>query len=103
MAGVAWLAPLLACAFACAPESTAPRSWRWIEGSPGDELKAEFFATEPPSAALDYIGESLVALQKQPKGPARYETHNVSFREQNGEAFVAWGKGAKEMRCTVQK
>ena len=68
-----------------------------------DELKAEFFATEPPSVALDYIGESLVALQKQPKGPARYETHNVSFREQNGEAFVAWGKGAKEMRCTVQK
>jgi len=68
-----------------------------------DELKATFFATEPPSAMLEYIGESFVALQKQPKGPARYETYSVSFREQNGEAAVVWGKDAKEMRCTVQK
>jgi len=68
-----------------------------------DELKATFFATEPPSAMLEYIGESFVALQKQPKGPARYETYSVSFREHNGEAAVVWGKDAREMRCTVQK
>ena len=40
-AAIAWLGPFLAFfALACAPERSAPGSWRWIEGSPGDELKA---------------------------------------------------------------
>ncbi len=39
-AAVACLGPLFAFVLACAPDRTAPGSWRWIEGSPGDELKA---------------------------------------------------------------
>jgi arylsulfatase A-like enzyme len=40
MALVLALGTLLAGALACAPDRSAPASWRWIEGSPGDELKA---------------------------------------------------------------
>ena len=73
------------------------------DAEPPGELKATFFATDPPSAALEYDGESLIAALKQAKGVARYEAGNVSFRERNGEATVTWGKGGTEMRCTVQK
>lgn len=71
-------------------------------GERGGELKATFFATDPPTAMLEYDGESLIAALKQPKGPPRYETRDVSFRDQNGEAALVWGKDAKEMRCSVQ-
>jgi uncharacterized protein len=73
------------------------------ESERGGELKATYFATEPPTVVLEYDGESLIAALRQPKGPPHYETREVSFREQNGAAAVVWGKDAKEMRCTVQK
>ena len=67
------------------------------------ELKATFFETDPLSVTLEQGDETTVAYLKRSGGVVRYEASNVRFREQSGDAVLAWGRGAKDVTCALKK
>lgn len=69
------------------------------DGNPAKEVITTFFATEPPTALVEY-GDSTSLMYLQPAASgARYQGQNESFWEHHGEAVVVWGYEAPEMKC----
>lgn len=80
-------------------EATGPVFYS-CDDNPAKEVVATFFATEPPTASIEFgDSSSLMFLQPAASG-ARYQGRNETFWEHQGEATVVWGYEAAEMRCT---
>lgn len=78
--------------------STGPVTFA-CDGTPRTDVIATFFQTDPPTMiAVRGESDSLMVIQPSGSG-ARYQGPNESFWEHQGEASVAWGYGAPEMRC----
>lgn len=70
------------------------------DGLPAKEVVATYYATEPPTALVEF-GDSTSLMYLQPSGSgARYQGRNESLWEHHGEARVTWGYQAAEMQCT---
>jgi uncharacterized protein len=70
-------------------------------GPPVREVVAEFFATDPPTAMIQYAGETQLMFVAPSGSGARYTGGNRQFWEHQGVALVYWATGprAREMRC----
>jgi uncharacterized protein len=69
------------------------------DDDPTNEVIASFFETEPPTLIAERGGDtSLMFLQPSGSG-TRYQGRNESLWEHQGEATIAWGDGAREIRC----
>ncbi|WP_394560966.1 MliC family protein [Aquipseudomonas alcaligenes] len=72
------------------------------DGQPAKEVVATYYATEPPTALVEF-GDSSSLMYLQPSGAgARYQGQNESLWEHQGEAVVTWGYQAPEMRCLLR-
>lgn len=72
------------------------------DDQPAKEVVATYYATEPPTAIVEFgDGTSLMYLQPSGSG-ARYQGRNESLWEHQGEARVVWGYQAAEMRCKLR-
>ena len=64
------------------------------------EVTAEFFATDPPTAMIQYAGVTQLMFSAPSGSGARYTGGNRQFWEHQGVALVYWGgPRASEMRC----
>jgi uncharacterized protein len=71
----------------------------FVCGSPGPEVIATFFKTNPPTLIAE-LGDSVSLMYQQPSGSgARYQGRNETFWEHQGEARITWGYGEPEMVC----
>lgn len=69
-------------------------------GTPPQELAAEFFATDPPTAMVQYAGATQLMFAAPSGSGARYTGGNRQFWEHQGVALVLWGgPRAREMQC----
>jgi uncharacterized protein len=68
-------------------------------GPPAQEVVAEFFATDPPTAIIQYGGATQLMFVAPSGSGARYAGGNRYFWEHQDVALVHWGPGAREMRC----
>jgi uncharacterized protein len=69
-------------------------------GTPPQEVTAEFFATDPPAAVIQYAGATQLMFAAPSGSGARYTGGNRQFWEHQGVALVFWGgPRALEMRC----
>jgi uncharacterized protein len=68
-------------------------------GSPAQEVAAEFFATDPPTAMIQYAGATQLMFVAPSGSGARYAGGNRQFWEHQGVALVTWGATTREMRC----
>jgi uncharacterized protein len=68
-------------------------------GPPEQEVAAEFFATEPPTALIQMAGETQLMFVAPSGSGARYTGGNRQFWEHQGVALVRWGAATREMRC----
>jgi uncharacterized protein len=73
------------------------------DGDRGNEVTATFFQTDPPTLIAERGDQvSLMYLERSGSG-TKYQGRNESLWEHQGEATIAWGYGAKEMRCTIKR
>jgi len=71
----------------------------FVCGSPGPEVIATFFKTNPPTLIAEF-GDSVSLMYQQPSASgARYQGRNETFWEHHGEARITWGYGEPEMVC----
>jgi uncharacterized protein len=70
-------------------------------GPPAQDVTAEFFATNPPTAIIQYAGETQLMFVAPSGSGARYTGGKRQFWEHQGVALVYWGDRprAREMRC----
>lgn len=68
-------------------------------GSPPQEVAAEFFATDPPTAMIQFAGATQFMFQAPSGSGARYTGGNRQFWEHQGVALVNWGASTRELRC----
>lgn len=71
-------------------------------GPPVQEVAAEFFATDPPTAMIQFAGASQLMFVAPSGSGARYTGGNRQFWEHQGVALLNWGPGPREMRCPKQ-
>lgn len=72
------------------------------DAQPSKQVVVTYFATEPPTASVEF-GDSTSLMYLQPTASgARYAGQNESFWEHHGEARVVWGYQAPEMTCQRQ-
>ena len=70
-------------------------------GPPAQDVTAEFFATNPPAAIIQYDGETQLMFVAPSGSGARYTGGKRQFWEHQGVALVYWGDRprVREMRC----
>jgi len=69
-------------------------------GTPPQEVAAEFFATDPPTAMVQYAGATQLMFAAPSGSGARYRGGDRQFWEHQGVALVFWGgPRAREMKC----
>jgi uncharacterized protein len=68
-------------------------------GPPAQELTAEFFATDPPTAVIQYAGATQLMFVAPSGSGARYTGGNRQFWEHQGVAMVRWDASTREIRC----
>jgi len=68
-------------------------------GTPAQEVAAEFFATDPPTAMIQYAGATQLMFVAPSGSGARYTGGNRQFWEHQGVALVRWDASTREMRC----
>ena len=69
-------------------------------GTPPQEVTAEFYATDPAAAVIQYAGATQLMFAAPSGSGARYTGGNRQFWEHQGVALVFWGgPRAHEMRC----
>ena len=68
-------------------------------GPPAQEVAAEFFATDPPTAMIRYAGATQLMFVAPSGSGARYTGGNRQFWEHQGVALVRWGASVREMQC----
>jgi uncharacterized protein len=71
-------------------------------GSPEQEAAADFFATDPPTAIVQYAGATQLMFVAPSGSGARYTGGNRQLWEHQGVALLNWGPGAREMSCPKQ-
>jgi uncharacterized protein len=72
-------------------------------GSPPREASAAFFATDPPTAIVDFAGVSQLMFAAPSGSGARYTGGNRQFWEHQGVAMIRWGAAASEISCPIRK
>jgi len=71
-------------------------------GDSGGALIVSFFETDPPTLIAERSDSvSLMVLQPSASG-SKYQGRNEVFWEHQGEAMLAWGFEAPEMKCSRQ-
>lgn len=69
------------------------------DDSPGSELIATFYLTEPPTLIAER-GDSVSLMYLLPSASgSKYGGRNETFWEHHGVATVTWGYGATEIHC----
>jgi uncharacterized protein len=68
-------------------------------GPPAQEATAEFFATDPPTAMIQYAGATQLMFVAPSGSGARYTGGNRQFWEHQGMAMVRWDASTREIRC----
>ena len=67
--------------------------------NPADEVVVTFFRTDPPTLIAEH-GDSVSLMYLQPSGSgSKYQGRNASFWEHQGQASIALGFAASEMKC----
>ena len=77
------------------------------QNQPANEIVANFFATDPPTARLERGDRTITAYQVKAASGARYEGQNVSFWNKGNEATVSWMNPAtgvtEDLQCKVRQ
>jgi uncharacterized protein len=71
-------------------------------GPPPQEVVAEFFATDPPTAMVTFAGDTQY-MRAAPSGSgARYKGGDRQFWEHQGMAMINWGASTRQLSCPRQ-
>ena len=69
------------------------------DDNPIDLFIVTFYPTDPPTLIAERV-DSVSLMYLQPSGSgAKYQGHNETFWEHQGEAMITWGFGAKTKSC----
>jgi len=68
-------------------------------GAPPAEASADFFATDPPTVAVTYLGATQVMFALPSGSGARYGSGNSQFWEHQGTAMIRWKAAKREISC----
>jgi len=72
-------------------------------GPPTQELTAEFFETDPPTAMIQFSGATQFMRVARSGSGARYAGGNRQFWEHQGVATLRWNASGKELSCPMRK
>jgi len=72
-------------------------------GPPAQELTAEFFETDPPTAMIQFSGATQFMRVARSGSGARYAGGNRQFWEHQGVATLRWNASGKELSCPMRK
>ncbi len=72
-------------------------------GVPPKEAVADYFATDPPTALVDFDGAREVMWNVGSGSGARYAGASRQLWEHQGVALIRWGGRVKELRCPKQR
>jgi len=70
---------------------------------PAQELTAEFFETDPPTAMIQFSGATQFMRVARSGSGARYAGGNRQFWEHQGVATLRWNASGKELSCPMRK
>jgi len=71
-------------------------------GPPPQDVVAEFFATDPPTAMVTFAGDTQY-MRVAPSGSgARYKGGDRQFWEHQGVARINWGARTRQLACPKQ-
>jgi hypothetical protein len=73
------------------------------QGDARNEFIVNFFEIDPPVLIAERGDAEFLMFCQPSSSGARYTGRNESFWEHQGEAKVAWGHGATEMRCKTTR
>jgi uncharacterized protein len=73
------------------------------KGPPAQELVAEFFETDPPTAIVQFGGTTQFMRIARSGSGARYTGGNREFWEHQGVATLKWQASGKELSCPLRK
>ncbi len=71
-------------------------------GPPAQEVVADYFATDPPTAMVQYAGATQFMRVARSGSGARYTGGNRQLWEHQGVAMLNWGASTQELRCPKQ-
>lgn len=71
-------------------------------GTPAREASADYFATDPPTAIVEYAGATQLMYAAPSGSGARYQGGNRQLWEHQGVALIRWTSAA-EQRCPIRK
>ncbi len=71
-------------------------------GPPVQEATADFYATDPPTAMVQFAGATQLMFLAPSGSGARYNGGNRQFWEHQGVAAINWGASTTELRCPKQ-
>ncbi len=72
-------------------------------GAAGREAVADYFATDPPTALVEFDGTREVMWNIGSGSGARYAGVSHQLWEHQGVALLRWGGRVKELRCLLQR
>ncbi len=72
-------------------------------GAAGREAVADYFATDPPTALVEFDGTREVMWNVGSGSGARYAGVSHQLWEHQGVALIRWGGRVKELRCLLQR
>jgi uncharacterized protein len=72
-------------------------------GPPAQELTAEFFETDPPTAMIQFSGATQFMRVTGSGSGARYVGGNRQFWEHQGVATLRWNASGRELSCPMRK
>ena len=71
-------------------------------GNPAREAAATYFATDPPTAIVEYAGATQLMYAAPSGSGARYQGGNRQLWEHQGVAMIRWSSAA-EQNCPIRK
>lgn len=71
-------------------------------GNPPREASATYFATDPPTAIVEYAGATQLMYAAPSGSGARYQGGNRQLWEHQGVAMIRWSSAA-EQNCPIRK
>ncbi|MEO8752847.1 MAG: MliC family protein [Casimicrobiaceae bacterium] len=71
-------------------------------GPPVQEAAADFYATDPPTAMVQFAGATQLMFVAPSGSGARYTGNNRQFWEHQDVAVINWGASTRELRCPKQ-
>ena len=70
-------------------------------GPQAQEIAADFYATDPPTAMIQFAGTTQLMFVAPSGSGARYTGGNRQFWEHQGVAMLNWGASTRELRCPI--